>query len=108
MKFRDLENLDNAKFNKELVDRLSKYDVENGAENISYDTLHNIFVELTDNHAPIKTKYFRAKHAPFISKILTQNISHRTKLRNKYLKNPSLCNKSAYIIQRNNCVKVAT
>ena len=98
--------MDKAKFKKELVDRLSKYDVENDVENISYDTFHNIFMELTDKHAPIKIKYFRANHAPFMSKILTQNISYRTKLRNKYLKNPSLCNKYAYKIQRNKCVKL--
>ena len=76
VKFRDLENLDNAKFKKELVDRLGKYDVEN----ISYDTFHNIFMELTGKQL---TKYFRFNHAPFMSKTLTKNISHRTKLRNK-------------------------
>ena len=94
--------LSKIQFDRRFTQWLSKFDLEN----ISYDTFHNTFMELTDKHTPIKTKYFRANLAPFMSKILTQNISHRTKLRNKYLKNPSLYNKSAYKIQRNKCVKL--
>ena len=54
---------------------------------------------LTNKYAPIKTKYLRGNHVPFMSKLLTQNISHRTKLRNRFLKYPSNFNKSAYKIQ---------
>ena len=37
---------------------------------------------------------------------LRQNISHRTKLRNKFLKNPCMANNLAYKSQRNKCVKL--
>ena len=110
IKFRNLVNLDDAGFKKELADRLTKYaleyevnntyEVNNG--NISYKIFHNIFMGLTNKYAPIKG----GNHAPFMSKLLTQNISHRTKLRNRFLKYPSNFNKSAYKIQRNKCVRI--
>ena len=63
-------------------------------------------MELTDKYVPIKIKYLRGNHAPFMSKLLTQNMSHRTKLRNRFLKDPSSHNKAAYKIQRNKCVRI--
>ena len=60
---------------------------------------------LTIKNAPIKT-YLRGNHAPFMSKLLTQNFSHRTKLRNRFLKHPSHFNKAAYKIQCNKCVRI--
>ena len=109
IKFRNLKNLDDARFKNELVDRLSEYDIvykdgnTNDVKNvnISYEIFHNIFIGLTNKYAPTKTKYLRGNHAPFMSKLLTQNFRHRTKLRNRFLKHPSHFNKTAYKIQRN-------
>ena len=102
IKFRNIKAIDNVRFKTDLVKDLSKYD----ADNITYEIFHNVFMDLTDKHAPIKTKYLRANHAPFMSKFLLSNISHRTKLRNKFLKNPTPTNKTAYKTQRNKCVKI--
>ena len=41
-----------------------------------------------------------------MTKLLRQNISHRTKLRNKFLKNPCREHSLAYKRQRNKCVKL--
>ena len=102
IKYRDLANLDNSKFRMDLQLRLSEYDVEN----MEYSIIDSIFMELTDKHAPVKTKYLRANHTPFMSKLLSQNISHRTKLRNIFLRDPTPFNKCAFKIQRNKCVTI--
>ena len=77
IKFRNLINLDDAGFKKELADRLTKYaleyEVDNTYEvnngNISYKIFHNIFMGLTNKYAPIKAKYLRGNHAPFMSNV---------------------------------------
>ena len=40
-------------------------------------------------HAPMREKYVRANNAPFVSKALSKAIMSRSRLRNKYLKNPN-------------------
>ena len=102
IKFRNIKAIDNANFKTDLIENLSKYDVDD----ITYEFFHNVFMDLTEKHAPVKTKYLRANHAPFMSKLLLKNISHRTKLRNKFIKNPTMNNKVAYKTQRNKCVKI--
>ena len=84
------------------MENLSKYDVDD----ITYEVFHNVFMDLTEKHAPVKTKYLWANHAPFMSKLLLKYISHRTKLRNKFIKNPTNNNKMAYKTQPNKCVKI--
>ena len=93
---------------------LNEYNIEYEADNtndvnnvnISYEIFHNIFMGLTNKCVPIKTKYLSGNHAQFMSKLLTQNISHKTKLRNRFLKYPWHFNKAAYKIQRNKCVRI--
>ena len=88
IKFRNLKNLDDARFKNELVDRLSEYDIgykdgnTNDVKNanISYEIFHNIFMGLNNKYAPLNTKYLRGNHALFMSKLLTQNFSQRIKL----------------------------
>ena len=82
IKFRNIKAIDNANFKTDLIENLSKYDVDD----ITYEFFHNVFMDLTEKHAPVKTKYLRANHASFMSKLLLKNISHRTKLRNKFIK----------------------
>ena len=45
-------------------------------------------------------------NSPFMTKTLCQNISHRSKLHNKFLSNPTLENMIAYKKQRNKCVQL--
>ena len=62
---------------------------------INYDIFENVFTSTLNKYAPIKRKYIRANNAPYMTKMLIQNISHRTKLRNIFLKIPTNDNKLA-------------
>ena len=73
---------------------------------IDYQSFENIFGSTLNKYAPVKQKYIRANNSPFMTKTLCQNISHRSKLHNKFLSNPTLENKIAYKKQRNKCVQL--
>ena len=59
-----------------------------------------------NKHAPMKVKYVRANNAPVMNKILSKAIMTRSRLRNKFLKNPSDINKINYNKHRNYCVNL--
>ena len=48
-----------------------------------------------------KKKYIRGNNKPFMTKELSKSIMERTRLRNKFLKNPITEHKLAYTKQRN-------
>ena len=56
--------------------------------------------------APIKHKYIRANEAPFTNKEYKRAVMVRSKLRNKYNKEPSINNHIAYKRQRNICTNL--
>ena len=60
--------------------------------------------KILDDHAPLKKKYVRDNHSPFMNKSLSKAIVLRTRLRNIFLKNRSDENKINYNKQRNLCV----
>ena len=70
----------------------------------SYKVFQNIFQQTLNKHAPIKTKILRANNAPYMNKELHKAIMTRSRLKNKYLKNPSDGNHALYRKQRNVCV----
>ena len=53
-----------------------------------------------------KKKYIRGNNKPFMAKELSKSIMERTRLRNKFLKIPTIENKLAYTKQRNFCVSL--
>ena len=55
-------------------------------ESRNIEFFKNIFLKVLNKHAPIKTKYSRANHSPFVTKELSKAIMLRSKLRNQYLK----------------------
>ena len=57
-------------------------------------------------HAPMKKKIVRGNNAPCINKTLSKAFMHRSKLRNKYNKNPTESNNLLYKKQRNLCVNL--
>ena len=74
--------------------------------NEKYNFLTTKFQELIDKHAPQKKKFLRGNHAPFMSKELRKAIYTRSRLRNKFCKNPTTENEQIYKKQRNKCVKI--
>ena len=54
----------------------------------------------------MKQKYIRANNSPFMNKILSKAIMTRSRLRNKFLKNPNNLNKTSYTKYRNYCTSL--
>ena len=70
---------------------------------VDYEIFERVFIELLDLHAPMKEKYMRANNSPFMNKSLHKAVMTRSRLRNKFLKNPSNANKMNYTKYRNYC-----
>ena len=52
-----------------------------------YDDSEKVYLEVPDNHAPIKKKSLRANHVPYMSKPLRKAIMRWSDSENKYLNN---------------------
>ena len=100
--YRDYKSFDQFTFHSELENKL----VTAFSNNTNYELFENIFMKLLNKHAPMKTKYVRANNAPFMTKTLSKAIMTRSRLRNKFLKNPSVTNKINYNKHRNFCVNL--
>ena len=74
--------------------------------NINYATFQRKFMEILNEHAPMKERLVRANNAPFMNKTLSKAVMHRSRLRNNYLKNPTNDNKEKYRKYRNYCVNL--
>ena len=63
----------------------------------SYDdnTLAITFLSLADKHAPVKKKLIKENQAPFMDREFQNEIHNKSKLRNKYWKQPYEENKIA-------------
>ena len=59
-----------------------------------------------EKHAPLRKKFIRGNHAPFMNKELRKAIYTRSRLRNKFCKSPSNENEALYKITRNKCVSL--
>ena len=94
IRYRDYKNFDLEKFCGELVNSLNSF---NG-KTISYENFEGILIRLIDRHAPLKEKYVRANNASFMNKNLSKAFMTRSRLRNKFLSNPSSINESNYLI----------
>ena len=81
--------------------------IEINSEDIDYDTLHKNVMNILQIHAPIKEKLVRANNAPFMNKKLSKAIMTRSRLRNKYKRNPTNSNETNFKKQRNYCVKLS-
>ena len=71
-----------------------------------FKKLCDMSIKLLNKHAPIKMKYKRGNHMPFITKDLSKAIMKRSQLRNNYSKNKTDSNRMLYKKQRNNCVSL--
>ena len=64
--------------------------------NQSYEIFLQRCKEALDIRAPLKSKYLRSNHSPFMNKNISRAIMDRTRLRNKFLKSRSTESKLAY------------
>ena len=97
VKYRNCKGFNETKFRSELTNILDLNIRE--SKNIEFSM--NSFLKVLNKHAPIKTKYLRANHSPFVVKELSKAIILRSKLGNQYLKCKSEEARALFKIQRN-------
>ena len=96
------QHLNEFEFRNDLLELLENF--ENKI--MDYDDFNEIFLIVLDKYAPLKEKVLRGNNAPFMNKIFSNAIMNRSKLKNKFNKNPTELNKSLYNIQRNYCINL--
>ena len=84
IKYRNMNFFNNSAFRSNFHNKLLRE-----GEYINYEIYESIFMEVLNKQAPMKDKYVRANNAPFMNKILCKALMNRTRLRNKFLKNPN-------------------
>ena len=62
----------------------------------SYESFEQVFLEVLNSHAPLKKKFLRANHVPYMTKSLRKAIMRRSELQSKCLKNRAIKNKAKY------------
>ena len=97
--YRDYKNFDEAHFRNELLKEL--YNIHHGK--LNYDTFEEIVVRLLNYYAPIKERHIRANNSPFMNKVLAKAVMTRSRLRNKFTRNPTPENRTNYTKYRNYC-----
>ena len=102
IKYRDYKKFDEPLFYVELYQNLCCINITS----TSYELFESIFLELLNKHVPMKEKYVRANNAPFMNKALSIAIMTRSRLRNRFLRNPDMTNKMKYNKKRNYCVNL--
>ena len=76
------------------------------ALSMPHDIFMELFMNVLERHAPLKFKYLRINHSPFITKEIRKEIMKRSRLRNKVNKLNSCSNNLAYKHQRNFCTRL--
>ena len=94
-----LKNSNEEKFLSDVKKADFSFKTINSEEN--YLVLTNVFSNIVKVHAPLKKKIFRGNDAPFMSRELRKVIYTRSRLRNRYFKNPTKENEGFYKKQLN-------
>ena len=102
IKYRNYKDFDNNLFREELVNGLQNID----KTIMKYDDFKKCFMNVLESHAPLKSKTIRGNNAPFMNKTLSKAFMHRSRLKNKFNKEPCAINKDLYKKQRNFCVSL--
>ena len=91
--YRNYKNFNSKSFKSDLKKQL-KYTKP-------YESFENVFLNILQRHAPLKTKVVSANHAPYMNRILRNAIMKRSELERKYLKNRAHENRIRYKKQKN-------
>ena len=77
--YRDYKYFDRTKFKNNLNEKLSE-----GISN--HESFKTALIEVLNKHVPLRKKFLRANHAPYITKTLRKAIMRRSQLQTKYRK----------------------
>ena len=100
--YRSYKNFDETNFRNDLSNTLQNYN----QYTLQYEEFKDVFMTILNSHAPIKQKIIRGNSQPFMNKTLSKAFMHRSRLKNRYNKNPTEENKNNYKRQRNYCVNL--
>ena len=100
--YRDYKKFCAADFGNELYGVLYSLDIFK----ISNDTFSSVFMQILNDHCPLKQKYVRANESPFMTTELRKAIMVRSRLKNTWNKEKSYTAKLAYTNQRNFCTNL--
>ena len=100
--YRDYNKFDNFKFHSQLNQKFEHLN----RNNITYDVFESTLMEQLNIHAPMKEKIIRANNAPFMNKTLSKAFMTRSRLRNRFLKNPNKNNEVKFKQHCNFCINL--
>ena len=100
--YRNYNKFNETNFRNDLIWQLNTLD----NDNINYDNFKRIFLNVLQKHVPSKRKVIRGNSAPFMNKTLSKAFMHRSKLKNRFNKDPSDINLNLYKKHRNYCVNL--
>ena len=89
-----------------MIHKKTTFLTNSNCPNENYQRLTENFVSVVEKYAPLKKKIIRGNQIPFVNRELRKGIYTRSRLRNKYWKNPTLENELWYKQQRNKCVSL--
>ena len=92
--YQNYKNFDEDKFVKDV--KAANFSFSNNDPNENYSVPLDTFSKLVDRHASLKMNIQKGNHAPFISKEMRKAIYARSRLKNKFCKNPSQENERNY------------
>ena len=102
--YRNYKNFDESKFIEDLI--YTDFSSQSDDPNENYSFLTTEFSKIVEKHAPLRKKFIRGNHAPFMNKELRKAICTRSRLRNKFCKSPSKENEALHKKQPNKCVSL--
>ena len=91
-------------FHKMIITVMKMSYIERNISN--YESFGTTFIEVFNKHAPLRKKFLRANHAPYIIKTLGKAIMHRSQLETKYLKTKIQTDLKLYKKHKNFCSKL--
>ena len=97
--YRDYKYFDRTRFKNNLNEKLSE-----GISN--HESFETTFIEKLNDHAPLRKKFLRANHAPYMTKTLRKVIMRRSQLESKYLKTQTQTDLTLYKKHKHFCSKL--
>ena len=79
LNYRSYKDFDENSFWGELANALLALDYET----LGYDDFKKVFIEVLNQHAPMKKKLIRGNNVPFMNRTLSKAFMHRSKLKNR-------------------------
>jgi hypothetical protein len=106
VQFRDYKRFDLKKFQENLEKMSFNVCITHKKVDEQMNDFHERFLNVVNEHVPLKTKYVKKGQAPFMTSDLRHAIYKKCMLRNRYFKNKSKENWSLYKTQRNLVTKL--